>query len=105
MPKEGENLAYFQNFNKQLKAPYVSYADVDAIVEKKPHREQNKEESFTENTSRHVACGYAYNVVKSEGEAADTKLYRGENAVEEFLKPIFQEEEKIRKISEQSHPL
>lgn len=63
-----------------------------------PHREQNKQESLTENTSRHVACGYAYKVVRSEGEASDTELYRGDNAAGEFLKAILQEKEKIRKI-------
>ena len=68
------------------------------FMEKMPHREQNKQESFTENKSRHVACRYAYKVVKSEGETSDTELYRCENAVEEFPKAILQEEEKIRYI-------
>ena len=34
MPKQEKNLISFQNYNKQLKAPYVTYADVEAIVEK-----------------------------------------------------------------------
>lgn len=40
----------------------------------------------------------AYKVVRSEGEASDTELYRGDNAAGEFLKAILQEKEKIRKI-------
>jgi len=34
MPKQGKNLIFFQNYNKQLKAPYVIYADFEAIVGK-----------------------------------------------------------------------
>ena len=76
MPKQEKNLISFQNYNKQLKAPYVTYADVEAIVEKMQWCEQNKQESYTEKTSHHVACGYAYKVVRSDGETRYKILQR-----------------------------
>ena len=34
MPKEEENIVSFQNYYKQMKAPYVIYADFEALVKK-----------------------------------------------------------------------
>lgn len=39
---------------------------------------------------------YMYKLVKSNGEATEIKLYHRENALEEFLKLLFQQEERIR---------
>ena len=34
--------------------------------------------------------------VKSDGKATETKLYRGKNALEEFLKALLREEDRIK---------
>ena len=36
MPEEGKNILSFQNHHKQMKAPYVIYADFEALVKKIP---------------------------------------------------------------------
>ena len=36
MPEEGKNTISFQNHHKQMKAPYVIYADFEALVRKIP---------------------------------------------------------------------
>ena len=82
-----------------MKAPYVIYADFEALVKKIPGCERDpdkKYKSYTEKTEWHEACGYSYIVVKSDGEVTGSKVYRGENAVKSFLESIMQEEEKIR---------
>ena len=43
-----------------------------------------------------MACGYAYNVVRSDGTVMSAKYHKGENTVDEFLKEILKEEENIR---------
>ena len=99
MPEEGKNTLSFQNYHKQMKAPYVIYADFEALVKKIPGCERgpdSKNKSYTEKTEWHEACGYSYIVVKSDGEVTGSKVYRGENAVKEFLNGILQEEVKIR---------
>ena len=84
MPEEGKNILAFQNYHKQMKAPYVIYADFEALVKKIPGCERgpdSKNKSYTEKTEWHEACGYSYIVVRSDGEVTGSKVYRGENAV------------------------
>ena len=38
MPEEGKNTLSFQNHHKQMKMPYVKYADFEALVRKIPGR-------------------------------------------------------------------
>ena len=99
MPEEGKNILAFQNYQKQMKAPYTIYADFEALVKKMPGCERDpdkKYKSYTEKTEWHEACGYSYIVVKSDGELTGSKVYRGEEAVKLFLESIMQEKKKIR---------
>ena len=110
MPKEGENILAFQNYQKQMKAPYVIYADFEALVKKiqgceRYSESEKKCKSYTEKTEWHEACGYSYIVVKSDGEVTGSKVYRGENAVKSFLESIMQEKEKIREMLAQQKPI
>ena len=72
------------------------YTDFEALVrniqgcERVPERDK----SYTVKTEWHVACGYAYIVVRCDGEMSN--VYRGENAVEMFYEDILQEGVKIR---------
>ena len=110
MPEEGENILAFQNYQKQMKAPYVIYADFEALVKKiqgcERYPESKKKcKSYTEKTEWHEACGYSYVVVKSDGEVTGSKVYRGENAVKSFLESIMQEKEKIREMLAKQEPI
>ena len=110
MPKEGENILAFQNYQKQMKAPYVIYADFEALVKKiqgceRYSESEKKCKSYTEKTEWHEACGYSYIVVKSDGEVTGSKVYRGENAVKSFLESIMQEKEKIREMLAKQEPI
>ena len=99
MPEEGKNTLSFQNHHKQIKMPYVIYADFEALVKKIPGCErvpESKQKSYTDKTEWHEACGYSYMVARSDGEVSGSKVYRGENAVRTFLSDILQEEVKIR---------
>ena len=110
MPEEGENILAFQNHQKQMKAPYVIYADFEALVKKiqgcERYPESKKKcKSYTEKTEWHKACGYSYIVVKSDGEVTAEKVYRGEGAVKSFLESIMQEKEKIREMLAKPKPI
>ncbi|XP_078353490.1 uncharacterized protein LOC144638167 [Oculina patagonica] len=99
MPEKGKNTISFQNHHKQMKVPYVIYADFEALVRKISGCERGPEssqKSYTEKTEQHEACGFAYTVVRSDGKNKRPFVYRGENAVEVFLKCL-QVEEKIIK--------
>ena len=106
MPKEEEKTLIFQNHHKQMKAPFMIYADFEALVKKISHCErQDKEKSFTVKTEQHEACGYSYTVVRSDGEVLGPKLYRGINAVGTCFREILQEEENIRERLAEKKPI
>ena len=72
-----------------LKVPYVIYADFECILE-----------SSTEKKTihKHKACGYSYLVVSSvDHERRKAVVYRGEDAVEHFLKNITHEVDQLMK--------
>lgn len=73
MPKQDENHVFFRNVGNQSTLHYLCQL-----------------------RGNHAACGYKYKLVKSNGEATEIKLYHREDALEEFLKLLFQEEERIR---------
>ncbi|KAL9989123.1 hypothetical protein ACROYT_G003634, partial [Oculina patagonica] len=86
MPEEGKNTLSFKNYQKQMKAPFVIYADFEALLRKMqgckretPEDRQKrkdkgeelkdlKQKSYTEKTEQHEACGFAYTVVRSDGK-------------------------------------
>ena len=99
MPKDEEKIVSFQNYNKQMKVPYVIYADLEAFIKKISLCElegRNKEKSYTMKTDYHDVNTYSYTVVRSDGEVSGPKVYRGKNAVVTFFNAILQEEVKIK---------
>ena len=46
MPEEGKNILAFQNHHKQMKAPYVIYADFEALVKKIPGCERDPDKKI-----------------------------------------------------------
>ena len=98
MPEEGRNKISFQSYHKQMKVPYVIYADFEAILHKiKVCDRPPESKSYTEKIKKYEACGYAYKVVRSDGDVMSSRVYRGKNVVSNFLENILREEEEIRK--------
>ena len=99
MPKEGENILCFKNHKRQMNVPFIICADLEAILRKYigcARGPDSKNKSYTEKVENHEACGYAYAVVRSDGEVVSENFFRGVNAVERFLSDILEEERKIR---------
>ena len=105
MPKEGENKMAFQNFHKQMKAPYVVYADFECIVKKVHTCEPNSKKSFTVKTEKHEPCGFFYVVVRSDGQTQGPYTYRGEDAVFVFLTWLQNHEREMREDMANNRPL
>ena len=108
MPEEGKNILSFRNHHKQMKVPYVIYADIEALIRKILGCEicpESKKKSYTEKTEWHEACGYSYMVVRKDGKVSGLKVYRGENAVGMFLSDVLQEEVKIRECLSGKKPI
>ena len=64
MPKAGENKLTFQNHHKQFPAPFVIYADFEALTTKIEGPELDPSVSNTQRTQLHETCSYCYVVVR-----------------------------------------
>ena len=92
----------FKNIQHLMKAPYVIYADTEAII--KPTASSTTD-SNTVQTSEHVPCSFACTVVRSDGQVTSECLYRGEDAMDVFFDWLEQELENIREDLKHIRPL
>ena len=79
-PKPGSKL-YLKNYNKQLKHPFVVYADFETLnipVELPPSLPK------TYKLFDQRVCSYGYIYVMSDGIHSDPIIYRGEDAGVQF---------------------
>ena len=51
MPEKEKNTLKFRNFHKQMKAPFIIYADFEALIKNIPERERERT-SCTEKTDK-----------------------------------------------------
>ncbi|XP_046851910.1 uncharacterized protein LOC124445250 [Xenia sp. Carnegie-2017] len=106
MPTPGKNNKIrFENYHKQLKAPFIIYADFESPVCKIEGPALNPEKSKTQQTSRHEACGYLFIVVRSDGETLPPQLCRGPDAAKNFLEALQEEERKIKTLLANPEPM
>ena len=95
MPKEG-SLIKFQNGQNQLKAPFIMYADFEAILEPIQATSPNPEESYTKVINHHIPSVFCVNSKFSYGNVENRlKLYRGEHCVEVFCDYISNEAHRL----------
>ena len=105
MPEEGKNKLSFRNWHKQQPAPYIIYADFEALTTKIEGPEPNPTQSNTHKTQLHQACGYGYIIVRCDGESTPPVVYRGPHAAERFLVALQEEETKINKLFQNPKPM
>jgi len=105
MPKEEENEMAFKNHHKQMKSPYVVYADFECLLKKMHSCEPSPEKSFTVKAEKHEPCGFAYIIVRSDGAIYGPSNYRGEDAVLVILRWLQQHERQMRTEMENKRPL
>ena len=105
MPTEGKNTLGFQNYHKRLPAPYIIYADFEALTTKIVGPELDPTKSNTRNTQLHEACSYCYVLVRCDGHTETPVEYRGPNATEHFLKALLEEEIRIKSVLANPQPM
>ena len=99
MPKKGQHVN-FRNYHKQIPAPFVIYADFEAITEKVHGCLPNNEKSYTEAYQKHIDCGYGYKLVCHYNDefSKPVQVFRGENAVYNFMEKMIEEVEWCKSI-------
>lgn len=106
MPEEGQNKLKFKNFKNLTKAPFVIYADAEAVLEK---TEAKDCEGNTVKKAKHTMSSFAFIAVRSDGEVAAEELFRGKEAPKVLIEKLeetakkpkcdLKEERKFKKMS------
>jgi hypothetical protein len=87
---------YYKDIRKQLKVPYVIYADFESLLVPIKGCENDPEKSQTAKTTKHIACGFAGKVVGlTKGTSKQPIVYRGQYTVVKFVECMVQEQEDI----------
>ena len=96
LPNEDNASLYFKDYHKQLKVPFVIYADFESITVKIDSVSPNPTKSSTEKYQHHQPCGFSY-VVVSEAEKYNKPpvVYRRDDAVGKFLECLETEQQYI----------
>ena len=105
-PDEEHDRLMFKDFHKQLKVPFVIYADFECITEKISSVSSDPINSSTEKYQHHTPCGFSYVVVSQVDEYTKPPvLYRGEDCVDKFYKCLFEEQQYIKTILDDIKPM
>lgn len=84
MPKEGSKVT-FQNIHKQMKVPFIVYADFEAMLI--PECQQKGDQTVL--VHKHEICSFCYIVVACDGSLIrEPVIYRGEDAAHNFLEQM-----------------
>lgn len=106
LPKKEEKWKKFTNIGRQLKVPFVIYADFECFTPKMDICEGDPTHSHTTQYQKHKPASYSYMVVSSdERYSKRVVLYRGDDVVNHFLQSLVKEEENITEILENIEPL
>ena len=105
MPKQGDNKMAFKNYYKQMKAPYVVYADFECILRKINTCEPDNKQSFTIKTEKHEPCCFSYVIARSDGQNFGPYTYRGEDVVYKFVTSLLEYKIKMREDMASKRPL
>ena len=99
MPDEGSTI-YFKNHKKMLPAPFVIYADFEAITEKIDSCLPPDDKSYTSTYQSHKACGYGYKLVcrYDNKYSKPVEIYRGGDAIEKFILQMMREVKDCQRI-------
>ena len=90
----------FTNIQKQLKSPFVAYADFETIL--KPEGDADTRTGITEDSSKtttyqkHAPCSFAFKIVSIDPEfQSDLILYEGEDAALKFIDNLQEKADEI----------
>ena len=99
MPEEGSKI-YFKNHQKMLPAPFVIYADFEAITERIDSCQPSDEKSYTSTYQSHKACSYGYKLVcrYDQRYSKPVEIYRGEDCIQKFIIKMLSEVEDCQRI-------
>ena len=100
MPQKGNKILQFQNYYKQMPAPFVIYADFEAITEKVQGCQPSDAISYIHKYQKHTGCSFGYKVVccYNDKYTKTVKIFRGEDSINKLMQQMLSEVQYCQKI-------
>ncbi|KAK3101500.1 hypothetical protein FSP39_004054 [Pinctada imbricata] len=106
MPSEENKWLQFKEVKKQLKVPYVVYADFESILEQQYGCHPDPSKASTIKLARHIPSGFTYKVVGLNQELTEDHVtYRGPDTIKVFMDHMVNLEERLIKVMNNPKPL
>ena len=103
---EEDKTVKFKNIQKQLRIPFVIYADFECYTEKIAGPVNNPNASNTTAYQHHKPSGFSYMVVSAKDDCTQAPVvYRGPNVIGTFFDNIIEEEYRIKDILKNPVPM
>jgi hypothetical protein len=84
-----ENILKFENFEKQMRVPFVVYADFESVLKPVNSVEPNPQNSYTTKSYKHEPYSFAYLIKCSfDDSVSKLEIYRGSDAAQVFVSRI-----------------
>ena len=97
LPKPGENILKFKDFEKTLRVPFICYADFESTSS--PLQDGN-------HVSQQDPCAFAYKVVSEDPRyTKNTITYVGSKASKKFLECMIEEQKECMQILDYVRPM
>ena len=89
MPNEGNKLIKYNQGEKSIRSPFITYADVECFLEKISTCYNNLEESSTTEINKHTPSGYSlFTHCSSDKTKNKLDYYRDDMCMEKFCKDL-----------------
>ena len=89
MPEEVENILKCSPGDKSLKAPFITYADLECLLKKKQFCQNNPENSYTQRKTKHQPSGYSLSLICSFVETKNRhKFHRRKDRIKRFCNDL-----------------
>ena len=85
MPSEDTKLLEFNQYQKSDKAPFITYADLECMIEKIDGCKNNLENSSTTKVNEHIPSGFSMSAISSfRSKENKHDVYRGKDCMKKF---------------------
>lgn len=106
LPKETDKWLYYKDIRKQLKVPFIIYADFESLQMPIVGCQNSPKKSSTSKITEHTPCGFAYKVVGLTPETSKNPVvYRGADAADKFVDYMVKEQEEIEQKLRRCKPV
>ncbi|VDI33807.1 Hypothetical predicted protein [Mytilus galloprovincialis] len=99
MPEEGTFIS-FRNHQRQMRVPFIIYADFECFTEKMDTCQPDPSRAYTKAYQLHQPSGFCYRIQYVHGDYKDSVIYCGEDVAKKFVECMKREIEEIAKTYE-----